>query len=114
MSGPLREGRSTGPAELNYVDSPDGPVCPCVADHNPNPMRPERHHVWPLGMGGDDDPANLLYLCPTTHENVHLLILLWKRHGGEPPWSERRRFGQFAQDLARRAVLSEAAGYLVE
>lgn len=91
----------------------DGQVCVCVADHNPEPRELNRHHIWPKSAGGTDTPENLVWLCPTTHVNVHELERLWFRYEGEPPWEERRRFGPLARDLARRAYESTVAGRLV-
>jgi hypothetical protein len=54
----------------------EGQVCLCVADHRPAPLELEHHHVWPLGMGGPDVAANLVWLCSTAHGNVHELLRL--------------------------------------
>lgn len=53
-----------------------GKKCICVADHNPEPLELERHHVWPLGMGGPDTEGNVVWLDPTAHMNVHELLRL--------------------------------------
>lgn len=42
--------------------------------HRPRPLALHRHHIWPLGMHGPDEPWNTLSLCPTAHVNVHLLL----------------------------------------
>lgn len=73
--------------------------CRCVADHNPEPRELHRHHVWPLGEGGPDTSANLRWLCPTSHANVHRLWRAWDDHGGEPPWVVRRQYSAYQREL---------------
>lgn len=31
----------------------------------------DMHHLWEVGVGGGDDPANLIALCPTCHALYH-------------------------------------------
>jgi hypothetical protein len=42
--------------------------------HRPPVLETEVHHVWPLGMGGPDEPANRLPVCPTGHSNIHRVL----------------------------------------
>lgn len=91
-----------------------GAVCACVADHRPNPDEPERHHIWPVGRGGPDTPANRIPLCPTTHANVHTLERAWYAAQGLPSWAVRSRFSHYTRELARRAYQSALARRLVE
>lgn len=79
-----------------------GQTCVCVADHRPSPQELHRHHVWPLAEGGPDTEDNLVWLCPTSHVNVHELLRPWQANEGEPPWEVRCRFGPYIRDLARR------------
>lgn len=58
-----------------------GQVCACQADHRPAPMELERHHVWPLGMGGPDEDWNIAWVCPTTHTNIHEMLRAFLRLG---------------------------------
>ena len=88
-------------------------VCRCVGTHTPQPGHPEKHHIWPLGTGGPDTPENIIWVCPTTHTNVHLLEGDWRRAKGEPSWDLRRRYSHFTRELARRAYQSAQAGRLV-
>ena len=83
--------------------------CLCVADHRPPPLEYEWHHVWPLSMGGDDTPVgqeggNGVWLCPTTHTNVHELLRLLMRYGpltyGEVSALQERPVSRFALRLA--------------
>lgn len=76
--------------------------CPCVMDHNPNPMELNEHHIWPLYLGGPDTKDNLIWLCPTTHTNVHELIREWMKFKGEPPWYVRTKFSVFTRNLAQQ------------
>lgn len=56
--------------------------CTIHGDHRPNSHLNHRHHVWPLGDGGPDSPTNVVVVCPTGHENIHLLIRLLKKYNG--------------------------------
>lgn len=78
-------------------------ACQVHADHAPQVWDVEVHHVWPLGMGGPDVPANTVPVCPTGHTNVHALLRLAFRHGGVDavPWDVRRRFHFAERRLAR-------------
>jgi hypothetical protein len=49
-------------------------VCECRSVHSPYPLELERHHIWPLGMGGPDTSDNVAWVCPTTHTNIHELL----------------------------------------
>lgn len=52
----------------------EGRVCVCISEHRPAPLELERHHIWPLGMGGPDVDWNIAWVCPTTHMNTHELM----------------------------------------
>lgn len=77
-----------------------GQKCICVANHNPNPMELNRHHIWPLGMGGPDTEENTVWLCPTAHANVHELLRAYIRYEGSPPWEIRRQFSPYIRAIA--------------
>ena len=51
-----------------------GQLCVCVSEHRPAPLELAAHHVWPSFMGGPDTVDNLIWLCPTTHINVHEIL----------------------------------------
>lgn len=51
-----------------------GWTCHCRTEHRPAPLELERHHIWPLGLGGPDVAQNVAWICPTTHTNVHELL----------------------------------------
>lgn len=78
----------------------EGQVCACVSSHVPKPMELNKHHIHPLGMGGEDVPANVVWLCPTAHANVHELLRAWVKYEGEPPWEIRRNFSPYIRDVA--------------
>ena len=50
------------------------PPCQCSAEHRPAVMQVDKHHLWPVYLGGPEHPATLLGLCQTTHANVHRLL----------------------------------------
>ncbi len=60
-----------------------GKVCKCSSDHKPGVLENVIHHVWPMGDGGPDDPLNEVYVCPTTHYNVHELYRTMKKFSKE-------------------------------
>jgi hypothetical protein len=73
--------------------------CACVVTHTPVVRRTHRHHILPLSWGGSDAPDNVIPLCPSTHDEVHLLLTAWTRDG-EPSWRSGNRH---ARRLAVRA-----------
>jgi hypothetical protein len=80
--------------------SPSGErKCVCVKNHNPEPRELHRHHVWPTGKGGPDISENLLWLCPTTHSNVHMLWREYEKCESTPPWETRRQFSNYCQQV---------------
>lgn len=73
-------------------------TCRCTKTHSPRALVVHQHHIHPLGHGGPDVKSNLIWLCPTTHYNVHYLLDYLLRHGHQP----RGRFSTYQLDLARR------------
>src|SRR5690348_7652407 len=45
----------------------------------------ERHHVWPLGMGGPDEPENLITVCCNGHYEIHEYLRQLMLHGSPAP-----------------------------
>lgn len=83
----------------------EGQHCHCVSDHRPAPLELNRHHILPLEHGGPDVAGNIAWLCPTTHVNVHELLRLIIRRGGQLTWTEAleatpQRLSRYAFDLA--------------
>lgn len=87
-----------------------GEECKCVQNHNPNPMELNRHHVWPLGMGGPDSDDNVEWLCPTSHANVHELLRAYVKYEGQPPWEVRKYFSPYIRNLASRGYILSLGG----
>lgn len=96
------------PQTVNVFTDPTA-RCLCVSDHNPNVIVFHRHHIWPLGMGGPDEPENLVLLCPTSHDATHNLLRAWVKAGGEPSWEIRRRFGPYVRRLAEEGYRTAVA-----
>lgn len=46
----------------------DGNYCPVCGEFT---LEWHRHHVVGRGQGGDDVPANLVWLCPGCHDRLH-------------------------------------------
>lgn len=91
------------PRTINTYDNPDA-SCLCVTAHNPNAVELHIHHIWPIGMGGPDEPANEVLVCPTTHSKVHRLLREAVKAGTDPanlPWNMRRAFGAYAVTVAQ-------------
>lgn len=78
------------------------PPCAVHLTHSPRDHVPEVHHIWPQGMGGPDTARNRVSICATGHNNVHHLLALWVKTGGEPPWSVRRSYTPAERALAER------------
>lgn len=74
--------------------------CLCVANHNPKPRQLHKHHIQPLYLEGPDTSENLIWLCPTAHANVHVLIRRWESNDGSPAWWTLKHFSPFIRHLA--------------
>lgn len=55
--------------------------CSCVKRHVPTVYRTHRHHIIPLAWDGPDTPDNIVPLCPTGHDTIHLWLQRWVREG---------------------------------
>lgn len=85
-------------------------ACVCVSDHRPTVLEPERHHLWPVYLGGPEHPQTLVLLCNTTHSNVHRILRAMVKAGtwlprnpGEPRYSHQiATLGYQAWDAAGR------------
>lgn len=66
----------------------EGQVCLCQADHRPAPMELHEHHILPKINGGTDEPGNLVWLCPSSHVNVHEMLRFMLRDGRVWSWTE--------------------------
>jgi hypothetical protein len=61
----------------------------------------ERHHVWPLGLGGPDAAANKIPVCANGHYAIHELLDRLLKTGGQVPWEQRRHFGPKVRHYAQ-------------
>ncbi len=82
-------------------------TCRCVPLHRPPVLELHRHHVWPLFLGGPDTDNNTVMVCPTSHQNIHELLLLMIRADRaltetELEDLEPRPVSRYAGVLARR------------
>lgn len=73
----------TAPARL------PGDQCQVHGWHRPPVLETERHHVWPLGMGGPDVESNIVLVCGTGHANIHR-VLRALAYGKTPPKATRQ------------------------
>jgi len=69
--------------------------------HTPVSHLNHRHHVWPLSLGGPDDPDDVIIVCPTGHYNIHTLLDQYVVHRGEVPWGVVRRYARGERQYAK-------------
>lgn len=74
--------------------------CQCVVGHTPQPVELHLHHILPLDWGGREVEDNQIFLCPTTHDNIHLLLREYRRANGRPNWHVEKYFGDYARTFA--------------
>jgi hypothetical protein len=84
-------------------------ICPCVAEHRPAPLELERHHILPLAMGGPDVAANVAWVCPTTHTNVHEVLREIFRRDGVLTWADA--LADWPMPVSRYAFALAHEGY---
>ena len=85
-------------------------MCVCTSDHRPATARTQRHHLWPLGLGGPEVDATLVLLCPTTHDLVHHALRGMVRDGWAP-WAAGQGMTRYAHSIATLGWQSwDAAG----
>ncbi len=79
-------------------------TCVCVSDHRPPVLEYNAHHILPEYLGGEDVPDNRVWLCPTTHVNVHEVLRLVLRDGPltyrQVQHLQPRPLSRYAYDLA--------------
>lgn len=78
-------------------------VRPCEVHftHQPTTHINEVHHVWPLGAGGPDVPANKVVVCATGHNNIHDLLSRWLKANADPGWDVQRHYTRQERALAQ-------------
>lgn len=87
-----------------------GKSCLCVADHRPPVLEYELHHIQPIYLDGLDVPENKIWICPTTHTNIHELLRLMLGAGHALYYYELKRIenrpvSYYAAALAREGYL---------
>jgi hypothetical protein len=108
VKGGFRKSYDLGLADAPRVSPSVNRECLCVAEHRPTPLAYESHHIWPLGMGGPDTPANRVWLCPTAHTNAHEILRELMRRG---PLSWRDVLDLFPVQVSRYAYRVALAGH---
>lgn len=59
-----------------------GQRCLCSKNHQPTPLELARHHILPQENGGPNSADNYVWLCPTTHVNVHEILRILEASDG--------------------------------
>lgn len=84
---------TAGPLSAPFEDFP----CPCRSEHAPSVPWTHRHHVHPLYAGGQDTSENTVYVCPATHDWIHVILRLFEKEG---PTSRQRDWPFYAYQIA--------------
>lgn len=61
----------------------------------------EKHHVWPLGMGGPDVDSNKIEVCCNGHYEIHEFMRQLIKSAGIVPWTIAQHFGPKVRDYGR-------------
>ena len=69
-------------------------ICKCVNKHVPLPIE-----LKPLIMGEE-----VIYLCPTSFDNLMRLLEEYTSAGGRPPGSVRKHYSEYIQGIAAEIV----------
>jgi hypothetical protein len=91
--------RIDGSAGINPAGVRMGQDCACHAHRELVPT--ERHHVWPLGMGGPDIEGNKITVCANAHYSIHAFLDLLVKGDGQVSVYEARRYGAKVRRYAR-------------
>lgn len=65
----------------------------CAVHEHDSSVPVELHHVWPLGLGGPNNPTNRIQVCTNGHYEIHAFMDYLNRYDGRPPWEIAREFG---------------------
>ena len=84
--------------------------CVCVAEHRPQNLYVDHHHIDALYAGGPDTPANLITVCRSTHDWTHKILRAFDkaggvliRHNGWPRYAYKLAVDGWQRGVARRA-----------
>jgi len=75
--------------------------CQVHTKHIPATHLNERHHIWPLGHGGPSVKENLVVVCATGHNNIHMLLAQLLVHAGTVPYSVLKQYSLEERRLAK-------------
>jgi hypothetical protein len=87
------------PAGLNPAGVRMGQECACHSHREMVPI--ERHHVWPLGMGGPDIDGNKITVCANAHYSIHAFLDLLVKTAGHVDAETTKRFSPKVRRYAR-------------
>lgn len=88
-----------GPAGMNPAGVRMGRECACHNHSEDVPL--ERHHVWPLGMGGPDIDGNKITVCANAHYSIHAFLDLLVKGQGLVDTETAKRFSPKVRQRAR-------------
>lgn len=85
-------------------------TCRCVPVHRPPVLELHRHHILPTYLGGPDTEANIVFVCPSSHSNIHELLRMMLQANRALTETELedmqdRPVSRYAGVLARRGFL---------
>lgn len=76
----------------------------CAVHRHKTRVPIDRHHIWPLGMGGPDTPENIVTVCPNGHRDIHDYMRELIRTPSGVSWLIRIGYGWKVRRLARRGL----------
>ena len=74
----------------------------CVVHRHTSWVPLERHHVWPLGMGGPNVDANKITVCANGHYSIHAFMDHLIEYAGQVPWKTACHFSPAVREYATR------------
>lgn len=72
--------------------------CDCRSEHAPPVAWTHAHHIWPLYEGGPDTIENTVYVCPATHDWIHVIWREFRR--AEQVTARQRHWPYRAYEIA--------------
>jgi hypothetical protein len=90
---------SVGPPDFTLVPPPEW-RCPVVKWHRPRPHGRDRHHIWPMYLGGPESQP-LVGICPSCHRDVHILLELARDNGWVLDEAHYRTYARRIVELAQ-------------
>lgn len=84
---------TAGPLSASFGSHP----CVCRSEHAPPVPWTHAHHIWPKYAGGPDTPENIVYVCPSTHDWIHIIWREFERSGLS---GRQRHWPHYAYEIA--------------